>query len=153
MEVTAIKLSVENVLVKSRNESILNDKYKFEDGFFILDKNNSNLSVYTTRLDKLSLMDKKVLHCLDKLDVQIDANIGQYKNEVDSLWINIGKNYSMFYPQINVSEELQSTLDPSEHRYYFLADSINNPSKENIFIELFNDRLSYIPSTIVPVSD
>jgi len=142
MEVDSIKLSTEKLL-KYQNIT-LSEENKFikKDGFFILDNKNVSSSIYTTRLENLSKTDKKVLNILSVVDIQVDSIISQYKDKVDSLWINLGEHYSMFYPAIDIKSELSSELDPRMYRYYYLADEEHNPDKKSVFIELFNEEWS-----------
>ena len=138
-EVESIKLSTQKLLdAKSKALHVENDFIQ-KNGFFILENDDINSSIYTTRLNKLSDEDKNVLNILSSLDIQVDSVIGQYKDEVDSLWINLGEHYSMFYPAIDIEAELSSELDPRMYRYYYLADKEHNPSRQSIFIELFSE--------------
>jgi len=138
-EVDSIKLSAQKLLEKEDIALHVENNFTKKSGFFILNNKDIKSSIYTTRLDELSIKDKNILNTLSALDIQIDSTIGQYKDEVDSLWINLGEHYSMFYPVIDIESELSSQLDPSKYRYYYLADKKHNPKKESIFIELFNE--------------
>ena len=139
-EVKSIKLSSQKILDDKNKDLHVGNTFIEKDGFFILKNTDISSSIYATRLDKLSDKDKNILNKLSSLDIQINSTISQYKDEVDSLWINLGEHYSMFYPAIDIQAELSSELDPRMYRYYYLADEEHNPDKQNIFIELFSEE-------------
>jgi len=128
--------------------------YLFEDGFFIRE-NQQISSVYTTNITELNPMDISMLNCLSLSEIPLDAILSEYKKTIDSAWINMGSNYSLYYPSIKVQDELSSDLDPTTQSYYYEADESHNPSKKAKFIALFNEPwalgIGQIAAVVAPI--
>ncbi len=150
----ALKMIVESLLKDSSHYINPDLSFSFSDGFFIR-QNEGPASVYTTNLSVLNEQDKETLKILSVAETSLDAVMNQYKGIVDSAWINIGKNYSLYYPRIIVQDELSSTLDPTTQSYYFEADEEHNPEKKTLFIPLFQEPwamdLGQIGSVVSPI--
>lgn len=128
--------------------------YEYDEGFFIR-KNKGPATVYTTNLETLQKRDKQALKVLSMAEAPLDAIMHQYRGVVDSAWINIGKNYSLYYPSIIVQDELSSSLDPTQQSYYYKADAEHNPQKKTLFIPHFQEpwamSLGQIGSVVSPI--
>jgi len=153
-DATALKLIIESLFKHSQFYDGSNLSYTYDEGFFIRKKNELS-TIYTTNLNSLNDKDKEALKILNMTEVALDAVMHQYKGIVDSAWVNIGANYSLYYPIINVKEELSSNLNPTEQSYYYKANEEHNPEKRTIFIPLFQEpwalSLGQIGSVVSPI--
>ncbi|MDF1881635.1 hypothetical protein JHD50_10025 [Sulfurimonas sp. MAG313] len=137
-DATALKLVIQSLYVHNKRYDGSQLSYRFEDGFFI--RNNEGMStVYTTNLSTLSEEDKVSLKILTMTEVALDAVMHQYVGIIDSAWVNLGAHYSLYYPKINVKEELSPQLNPTKQSYYYKANEKFNPGKKTIFIPLFQE--------------
>lgn len=153
-DATALKILIESLFEHSQLYDGSSLSYVYQDGFYI--RQNKGLStVYTTNLDTLNDKDKEALKVLTMTEVTLDAIMHQYLGIVDSAWVNIGPNYSLYYPIINVQDELSSSLDPTEQSYYYKANKEHNPQRKTLFIPLFQEpwalRLGQIGSVVSPI--
>lgn len=150
----AIRLMIESLFEQSHFYSDSHLSFSFDRGFFTRD-NKGPSTVYTTNITSLDKQDKKTLKILSMAEMPLDAIMQQYQGMVDSAWINIGKNYSLYYPSIVVQDELSPSLDPTQQSYYFMADAKHNPQKKALFIPLFQEpwamSLGQIGSVVSPV--
>lgn len=153
-DATALRLMLESLYEETTHSNDTHDEYRFEDGFFIR-KNNEKATVYTTNLTHLDSQDKNALTLLSRMELPVDALMRQHQGIVDSAWINLGKNYSLYYPKINVKDELSPNLDPTQQGYYFKADLEHNPEKKTLFIPHFQEpwaiSLGQIGSVVSPI--
>ncbi|MFC2074253.1 EAL domain-containing protein [Campylobacterota bacterium] len=153
-DASALKLIIESLFENSSYYSNPDLSFSSDQGFFIRD-NKGPSSIYTTNLDTLSKEDRDTLKVLSMAESSLDAVMKQYKGIVDSAWINIGKYYSLYYPNIVVQDELSSNLDSTQQSYYFKADAEHNPDKKTIFIPLFQEpwavSLGQIGSVVSPI--
>ena len=153
-DASALKMMIESLFEKNSYYSGKDLSYIFDEGFFIRE-NSGPSSIYTTNLSTLNTKDKEVLKVLSLAESPLNAIMHQYKDIVDSAWINIGKYYSLYYPSIIVQDELSSTLDSTKQSYYFKANEVHNPSKDTIFIPLFQEPwaigLGQIGSVVSPI--
>jgi len=153
-DATALKLIIESHFKDSHLYDDSNLSYKYKDGFFIR-QNKGPSTVYTTNLNRLNNQDKKNLKILTMTEISLDAIMKQYIGVVDSAWVNIGSTYSLYYPKINVQEELSSSLDPTKQSYYYKANAEHNPEKKTIFIPLFQEpwalNVGQIGSVVSPI--
>ncbi len=153
-DASALKSIIESLFENSSYYNNPTLSFFSDEGFFIRDQKGP-ASIYTTNIDVLNKNDTEVLKVLSMAEPSVDAVMQQYEGVVDSAWINIGKYYSLFYPSIVVQEELYSTLDPTQQRYYFKADEEHNPEKNTIFIPLFQEPwamdLGQIGSVVAPI--
>lgn len=153
-DATALKLVIESFFEHSQFYDGSNLTYIYDEGFFIR-KNKGMSTVYTTNLNSLNKNDKKTLKILSMTEVALDAVMHQYKDIVDSAWVNIGAHYSLYYPVIDVKKELSSDLDPTKQSYYYKANEKYNPKKKTIFIPLFQEpwalSLGQIGSVVSPI--
>ncbi|PHR57095.1 MAG: hypothetical protein COA44_06810 [Arcobacter sp.] len=151
---TAIKLIIESFFIHSKHFNDAHLQYVYKDGFFTR-HNKGPSTVYTTNLTNLTNKDKEALKILSMTEVALDAIMHQYEDVVDSAWVNLGKNYSLYYPSIKVEDELSSDLDPTLQSYYFKANQEYNPQKKTIFIPLFQESwalsLGQIGSVVSPI--
>lgn len=150
----ALGLMIESLFEQSDFYSDAHLSFSFDGGFFIRDKRGPS-TVYTTNLTSLDKQDREALKILSMAEAPLDAVMQQYHGTVDSAWINIGKNYSLYYPSIIVQDELSPSLDPTQQSYYFKADAEHNPQKKTLFIPLFQEpwamSLGQIGSVVSPV--
>ena len=150
----ALGLMIESLFEQSDYYSDKHLSFSFDGGFFIRD-NKGPSTVYTTNLSSLDAHDEQALKILSMAEVPLDAIMHQYQGVVDSAWINIGKNYSLYYPSIIVQDELSPSLDPTKQSYYFKADAEHNPQKKTLFIPLFQEpwamSLGQIGSVVSPI--
>ena len=150
----ALGLMIESLFEQSDYYSDAHLSFSFDGGFFIRD-NPGPSTVYTTNITSLGAQDRKALKILSMAEAPLDAIMHQYQGIVDSAWINIGKNYSLYYPSIIVQDELSSSLDPTQQSYYFKADAVHNPQKKTLFIPLFQEpwaiSLGQIGSVVSPL--
>lgn len=153
-DATALKLIIESLFEHSQFYKGEGLSYVYDEGFFIR-KNKGLSTVYTTNLSTLNETDKEALKVLSMTEVALDAIMHQYTGIVDSAWVNIGANYSLYYPIINVKEELSSDLDPTQQSYYYKANQEHNPEKKTLFIPLFQEpwalSLGQIGSVVSPI--
>jgi len=153
-DANALKSIIQAHFIQSSAYSDKHLSYGYKDGFFSR-QNEGPASIYTTNLTQLNPKDKEVLKVLAMSELSIDALMRQYSGLVDSAWVNIGKYYSLYYPKINIEEELTSTLDPTTQSYYYEADEEHNPSKQTIFIPLFQEpwalEQGQIGSVVAPI--
>ncbi len=150
----ALSLMIEALFEQSEYYSGTHLSYQYDQGFFIR-KNKGPATVYTTNLERLGKKDKQALKILSMAEAPLDAIMQQYKGVVDSAWINVGKNYSLYYPGIIVQDELSPSLDPTKQSYYFKADAEHNPQKKTLFIPHFQEpwamSLGQIGSVVSPI--
>ena len=150
----ALKLMIESLFKQSSYYDNPLLSFSFSEGFFIRD-NEGPSTVYTTNLNRLNAKDKEALKILSMAETSLDAIMHQYEGVVDSAWINLGKNYSLYYPSIRVQDELSPTLDPTKQSYYYEADMEHNPQKKTRFIPLFQEpwalSLGQIGSVVSPI--
>jgi len=153
-DATALKNIIESLFTHSSFYDDSHLSYIFDEGFHIREGQGPS-TIYTTNLLELSKKDKEAMKILSMSETAIDAIMQQYKGIVDSAWINLGMNYSLYYPKIKVQEELSSDLDPTQQSYYFKADEKHNPHKKTIFIPLFQEpwaiSLGQIGSVVSPI--
>jgi len=153
-DANVLKQIIEPVFSTNHIHKNLELKYKYDAGFYYID-NFETASVYTTNIKKITPMDEMYLEILYLVSSPIDAIIKKYDKKVDSAWVNIGPNYSLYYPKINLSEELSPNLDATKQSYYFSADKKHNPEKKTIFIPLFNEpwalNIGQIGAVVSPI--
>lgn len=153
-DATALKQIIETVFKNNHIHSSLEIDFVYDENFYFI--NNLGIaSVYTTNIDYLTIEDKKNLEILYLIAPIIDAVIKKYDKKVDSAWINIGSKYSLYYPKINIKQELSPSLDATKQSYYFQADKEHNPQKKTIFIPLVNElwalNIGQIGAVVSPI--
>jgi EAL domain-containing protein (putative c-di-GMP-specific phosphodiesterase class I)/GGDEF domain-containing protein len=128
--------------------------FSYKEGFYIRDQKGV-ASVYATNIETLTSSDKMKLEQLSLVENVIDTIVAKRCDFIDSSWINIGSNYSLYYPEINITQELSPNLDPTKQAYYYKADSEHNPLKESRFIAHYNEpwalSLGQIGSMVAPI--
>lgn len=107
-------------------------------GFYFVKESNI-ASIYTTNISQLTEIDKKNLQMLYLMVLPVDAILEKHGKKIDAAWINIGSKYSLFYPKINLYEEVSPDLDATQQSYYFRSGEKFNPERKTIFIPLFNE--------------
>jgi c-di-GMP phosphodiesterase len=112
---------------------------RLEEGFFMDAKKGERSSVYTTNLKQLDANDRKNIDLLSMLDAYVQKLVTSDKDLLQGAWINIGKYYNLFYPKIDVINELSSDLDVTQQLFYYEADEKHNPDKQIKFISLYNE--------------
>lgn len=112
-------------------------KLRYDRGFFRDGKGKELSSVYTTNLKKLLAKDKKNLELLTLLDGHVKQMVSSNKDLLQGAWINISKYYNLFYPKIDVPNELSPTLDVTKQHFYYEADAEHNPDKKIKFISMY----------------
>ena len=137
-DATALKRIIEPVFVTKDIRSNLTLSYVYKEGFFSV-ANIETASVYTTNIKTLQDMDKQYLELLYLMVLPVDAILEKHGDKIDAAWINIGANYSLFYPKINLVDEVSPSLDATKQAYYFQAGEKYNPQRKTIFIPLFNE--------------
>ena len=153
-DATALKEIIEPFIENSHIHNNLNLNIINEDGFNYIN-NIQTASVYTTNVNFLDDIDKKNLETLYLLASPVHAIMKKYEKKVDSAWINIGSKYSLYYPKINLIDELSPDLDATKQSYYYQADSEHNPQKRTNFIPLFNEpwalNIGQIGAVVSPI--
>lgn len=111
----------------------------FDQGFFRDGKKGELNSIYTTNTSKLAPKDKKALALLSLLDPHVEHIVKANKDLLQGAWINISKYYNLFYPKIDVVNELRPDLDVTQQAFYYEADELHNPDKKIKFISLYQE--------------
>lgn len=110
-----------------------------ENGFFKDQLPNRLSYIYTTNKNHLTTEDRKTMEHLSLLITHVQQVVSSNKELIQSAWINIGKYYSLFYPALDVSNELEPNLDVTQQRFYYEADPIHNPKKSIKFLDLYGE--------------
>ncbi len=137
-DATALKKIIEPAFanIDTGSNSILN--FGSNKGFFFV-KDSSIASIYTTNVSQLTEIDKRNLQMLYLMILPVNAILEKHGKKIDAAWINIGSKYSLFYPKINLYEEVSPDLDATQQSYYFRSAEKFNPERKTIFIPLFNE--------------
>ena len=113
--------------------------FYFDQGFFRDGTKGELSAIYTTNTTKLSKKDEKNLSLLTFLAPHVEHVVESNKDLLQGAWINISKYYNLFYPKIDVVNELSPDLDVTQQRFYFEADASHNPDKTIKFISLYEE--------------
>lgn len=111
----------------------------FDQGFFRDGKKGKLSAIYTTNISKLTAKDRKQLSLLRILSPHVEHVVKANKDLIQGAWINISKYYNLFYPKIDVPNELSPDLDVTKELFYYEADKAHNPNKEIKFISLYQE--------------
>ncbi len=142
---------------KENPENFLDDEFVYDSGFFryVLDKNSTKSSIYTTNITKLTHDDFIVLNSLIHLYPILQSSVDLKDDLISSAWINIGSNYTLVYPEINILNEVSPNLDVTQYPFYYLADKAHNPLKQSVFIPLYTEpwamELGEIGAYVIPL--
>jgi EAL domain-containing protein (putative c-di-GMP-specific phosphodiesterase class I)/GGDEF domain-containing protein len=113
--------------------------FYFDQGFFRNGKRAGLSSVYTTNISKLSKTDEIQLQLLSLLFPYVKHLVDANRDLLQGAWVNISKYYALFYPKIDVPNELSSDLDVTQQAFYYKADAKHNPKREIVFISLYKE--------------
>ena len=132
------------------------DLVLIKDQGFFRDKQNNRLSyIYTTNKKKLYAEDKEVLQRLSLLVPHAKMMVESNKKLIQSAWVNIDKYYALFYPALEVTQELSAHLDVTKQRFYYEADPKHNPEAKIKFLDLYKESwataLGQLGTYIAPI--
>jgi EAL domain-containing protein (putative c-di-GMP-specific phosphodiesterase class I) len=135
--------TLELILDRQDAFSIDDGKWLDRGGFYIYNdahfRQTSKTSVYSTNLLSIDKNDIALLSALKALVPSVARSIDTKDDLITAAWINLGKNYALAYPPITPTDELSPELDVTEYSFYYSADPAHNPSREIVYIPLYQE--------------
>ncbi len=116
-----------------------NLKLYYDQGFFRDGKKGDLSAIYTTNIKKLSSKDKKNLELLSLINPYVKQLVSANEDLLQGAWINLSKYYNLFYPMLDVAQELSPDLDVTQQLFYYEADPKHNPDRKIKFISLYEE--------------